>query len=143
MAIRIIDLQNYDERLPEAFARLVPQLSATAPIPDEQRLRNLVESPTTHLLIAEDDTTNEIVGTLTLVLFEIPTYRKAWIEDVITDEASRGRGVGRALVERAMETAREERADGIYLTSRASRVVARALYRKCGFEIVDTTLFRK
>ena len=142
MAIQITDLQSYDARLEEAFARLVPQLSTTAPCPDEQRLRHLVEDNRTHLLIAEDDATGEIVGTLTILFYEIPTCRKAWIEDVITDEAYRGHGIGRALVERALQIAREGQADGVYLTSRASRIAARALYQKCGFGVVDTTLFK-
>ena len=142
MAIRITNLQQYDARLVEAFARLIPQLSATAPLPDEHRLRALVESPTTHLLIAEDEASGEIVGTLTLVLYEIPTCRKAWIEDVVTDESVRGQGVGRALVERAIELARSLGVGSLNLTSRPSRVAARKLYAKCGFGEVDTTVFR-
>jgi ribosomal protein S18 acetylase RimI-like enzyme len=53
-----------------------------------------------------------------------------------------GQGIGRALVERAVEMANDYGADGIYLTSRPSREVARALYRKVGFEEVPTTVFR-
>ena len=79
---------------------------------------------------------------LTLVLFDIPTYCKAWIEDVITDSNYRGQGIGRALVERAIEMAKELGADSVNLTSRPSREVARALYRKVGFEEVPTTVFR-
>ena len=38
-----------------------------------------------------------IVGSLTLVMYRIPTGLKAWIEDVVVDEAARGHGVGEAL----------------------------------------------
>lgn len=142
MAIRITDLRTYDARLVEAFARLVPQLSASAQLPDEAHLRSLVESDTTHLLIAEDEASGAIVGTLTLVLYNIPTSRKAWIEDVVADESVRGQGVGHALVERALSIARAVGVDSVNLTSRPSRIAARQLYARCGFKEVDTTLFR-
>ena len=141
MSIKITEIKHCDKHLIEAFARLAPQLSENAPLPTAERLQRIIDTPTSHLLAAttDDDT---IVGVLTLVFFDIPTYCKAWIEDVITDSDYRGQGIGRALVERAVEMANDYGVDGIYLTSRPSREVARALYRKIGFEEVPTTVFR-
>ena len=84
MNIKITEIEHCDERLIKAFERLTPQLSKDAPIPTAERLQSIISSPTAHLLAA---TTNDgtIVGVLTLVFFNIPTYYKAWIEDVITD----------------------------------------------------------
>ncbi len=141
MSIRITEIEHYDESLLQAFERLAPQLSDDAPMPTAERLQRIIESPTTHLLAATDDNGN-IAGVLTLVFYDIPTYCKAWIEDVITDSEYRGQGIGRALVERALEIARERGADNVNLTSRPSRKVARVLYRKVGFEEVPTTVFR-
>ncbi|MBQ2703462.1 MAG: GNAT family N-acetyltransferase [Alistipes sp.] len=141
MDIKITEIKHYDTTLLQAFERLTPQLSESAPIPTAERLQRIVASPSTHLLAAIDHEDN-IVGVLTLVLFDIPTYCKAWIEDVITDSNYRGQGIGRALVERAIEMAKELGADSANLTSRPSREVARALYRKVGFEEVPTTVFR-
>lgn len=141
MNIKIAEIEHCDEILIKAFERLTPQLSEDAPIPTAERLQRIVESPTTHLLAATDED-GTIAGVLTLVFFDIPTYCKAWIEDVITDSAYHGRGIGRALVERALEIAKERGADNVNLTSRPSREVARALYCKVGFEEVPTTVFR-
>jgi ribosomal protein S18 acetylase RimI-like enzyme len=141
MEIKITEIKHYSEHLFHAFERLTPQLSESAPIPTAERLQRIVESPSTHLLAAIDNNGN-IAGVLTLVLFDIPTYCKAWIEDVITDHEYRGQGFGRALVEYAIEMAKESGADSVNLTSRPSREVARALYRKVGFEEVPTTVFR-
>ena len=141
MSIKITEIEHCDERLIKAFEQLAPQLSESAPIPTAERLQRIIASPTTHLLAAVD-TEGKIAGVLTLVFFDIPTYCKAWIEDVITDSECRGQGIGRALVERAVEMANEYGVDGIYLTSRPSREIARALYRKVGFEEVPTTVFR-
>ena len=54
------------------------------------------------LLVARDDD-DAIVGMLTLALFRLPTGVRAWIEDVVVDEAARRLGAGRALVEVALE----------------------------------------
>ena len=48
-------------------------------------------SPATDLFIAIDDG-GTIVGMATLVTFRIPTGLRAWIEDVVVDEAGRGPG---------------------------------------------------
>ena len=47
-------------------------------------------------------------GVATLAVFPIPTARRAWIEDVIVDEPSTGKGVGAALTE-AMSSRRTGR----------------------------------
>jgi ribosomal protein S18 acetylase RimI-like enzyme len=141
MSIKIAEIEHYSDALLHAFERLAPHLSENAPIPTTERLQRIIESPTTHLLAATTED-GAIVGVLTLVFFDIPTYCKAWIEDVITDSEHRGQGIGRALVERAIEMAKAKGADSVNLTSRPSREVARALYRKVGFEEVPTTVFR-
>ena len=82
-----------------------------------------------------------IVGILTLVWYDAPSGRKAWIEDVVVDAAARGCGAGRALVEAAQRLSREIGADRLMLTSNPRRTAARALYRKCGFNEAETTVF--
>ena len=93
-----------------------------------------------HIFAAEND--GVIVGMLTLAIVDIPTGRKAWIEDVVVDETARGLHIGQALVERAKDEAIKLGAKKIYLTSNPSRKAAHALYNKCGFEEYDTSLFR-
>lgn len=82
-----------------------------------------------------------IVGVLTLVWYDAPSGRKAWIEDVVVDSTARGSGAGHALVEAAQRLAREIGADRLMLTSNPRRTAARALYRKCGFNEAETTVF--
>ena len=126
--------------LVEAFARLVPQLSRSSPVPSEEDLAEIVSSPTTVLLVARDG--DDIVGSLTLVLFRIPTGVRAWIEDVVVDEAVRGRGVGEALSREALRRAAAAGARTVDLTSRPSREAANRLYRRLGFEIRETNVYR-
>ena len=83
-----------------------------------------------------------IIGTLTLVMFPLPTGLRAWIEDVVVDEAARGQGVGAALTVEALRLAREAGARTVDLTSRPSREAAGRLYERAGFQLRDSRLYR-
>ena len=120
MTVRIVEVDEVTPDLVEAFERLTPQLSKSNPPPTEAELRELVESPATLLLMAVDDG-GRYVGTLTLVLFRIPTGLRAWIEDVIVDESVGGQGIGKALTREALIRAEAAGAKTVDLTSRPSR----------------------
>ena len=135
--------------LVEAFARLVPQLSSSSPPPSAEQLAEIVASPSTVLLVArlggegeEQGRGGAIVGTLTLVLFRIPTALRAWIEDVVVDESVRGRGVGEALNRAALDRAAAAGARTVDLTSRPSRAAANRLYQRLGFVERETNVYR-
>jgi ribosomal protein S18 acetylase RimI-like enzyme len=124
----------------EAFARLLPQLSSSAPPLDQAALDALVDCPANTVLIARCDTA--ITGTLTLVMFPVPTGLRAWIEDVVVDESARGQGIGELLTLEALRRAREAGARTVDLTSRPSRVAAGRLYERLGFTVRDSRLYR-
>ena len=79
---------------------------------------------------------------LTLVIFPIPSGVRAWIEDVVVDEAGRGRGVGELLNRFALELAKQEGARTVDLTSRSSREAANRLYQRIGFQPRATNIYR-
>jgi ribosomal protein S18 acetylase RimI-like enzyme len=139
--VQITESTTVSDELVEAFTRLVPQLSSSAPAPTREELEAIVSSPATRLLLARDDA-GAITGSLTLVVFRIPTGVRAWIEDVVVDEAARGQGVGEALVGEAIKRASQEGARTLDLTSRPSREAANSLYEKVGFEQRDSTVYR-
>ena len=124
-----------------AFARLIPQLSRSSPPPDERELREVVDTPGTVVLVARNED-GTVLGSLTLVTFRIPTGMRAWIEDVVVDEAARGRGVGDALNRAALDAARDRGCRTVDLTSRPSREAANRLYQRLGFEARDTNVYR-
>ena len=139
--MQITQATTVSDELLAAFARLVPQLSSSAPPPTREELEAIVSSPATRLLLAHDPT-GAIMGSLTLVVFRIPTGVRAWIEDVVVDEAARGQGVGEALVSEAIARASQEGARTLDLTSRPSRVAANTLYEKVGFKQRDSSVYR-
>lgn len=125
-----------------AFARLAPQLSRSSPAPGPEELDEIVRSPATVLLVARHGEPPEIVGTLTLVVFRIPTGLRAWVEDVVVDDSVRGQGVGSALTRDAVRRAEAAGARTVDLTSRPSREAANRLYRRLGFELRETNVYR-
>jgi ribosomal protein S18 acetylase RimI-like enzyme len=139
-AVAVDEAVAVSDELVAAFARLVPQLSRSSPVPGEAELAEIVASPATVLLVAREADT--IVGSLTLVVFRIPTGVRAWVEDVVVDESARGRGVGEALSREALRRAAAAGARTVDLTSRPSREAANRLYRRLGFELRDTNVYR-
>jgi ribosomal protein S18 acetylase RimI-like enzyme len=91
------------------------------------------------LLAKVDDV---IVGSLTLVIFHIPTGIRAWIEDVVVDVDARGKGVGEALNTFALTEAKRQGATTVDLTSRPSREAANRLYQRLGFKARETNVYR-
>jgi ribosomal protein S18 acetylase RimI-like enzyme len=141
-AIEIERAARVDAELVSALRRLVPQLSSSAPAPTVDQLREMIESPCTTVLLARTRAGGDIVGSLTLVVFRIPTGVRAWIEDVVVDSSARGRGVGEALSREALRLAVEKGARTVELTSRPSRAAANRLYRRLGFVERETSVYR-
>lgn len=134
--ISIYELLEADDKYVEAVNRLLGQLSSTPRCFSMASLEAIVSSGNSHLLLAEVD--GKVAGMLTLSHYLAPTGMKMWIEDVVVDEAMRGRSLGRRLVERAVEYARTLGPGTLMLTSRPSREAANALYRSCGFTFKET-----
>jgi len=131
------------DELVDAFTRLIPQLSSSNPPPTAAEVAAMVRSDASVVLVARvGGDVGPVVGSLTLALFRIPTGVRAWIEDVVVDEAARGRGVGEALTLHALDRARAAGARTVDLTSRPSREAANRLYRRLGFTERDTNVYR-
>jgi len=141
MGVRVVEVGDVTEPVVAAVARLVTQLSRSAPPLDRSAVARIVEHDATTLLVAEDDD-GAVLGTLTLAVFPIPSGVRAWIEDVVVDEAARGRGVGEALSRRAVQIALAAGARTVELTSRPSREAANRLYLRLGFEVRETNVYR-
>jgi ribosomal protein S18 acetylase RimI-like enzyme len=140
VTVHVEVLREVTDEAVEAFRRLTPQLSSSADPPDHRALNRIVSSSASTLLIARSG--DEITGTLTLVMFPIPTGIRAWIEDVIVDEAARGQGIGEILTTEALNLAKAAGARTVDLTSRPSREAAGRLYERVGFKSRTTRHYR-
>lgn len=125
-----------------ALQHLVPQLGAHKVPPKPEELAALLASEGCTLLIARDpDEYGRMIGMLCLNVYRVPTGVRSIIEDVVVDEAMRGKGVGEALMRHALDLARQAGASGVSLTSRPERVAANRLYQSMGFELRKTNAY--
>lgn len=142
MSVEVSVASEVTDEIVAAFAHLIPQLSSSSPAPTKEFLQSIASHEACHLLLARDTETGQIYGSLTLVVFPIPTAVRAWIEDVVVDDAARGQGAGAALNSFALELARSLGAKTVDLTSRPSREAANRLYQRLGFELRQTNCYR-
>ncbi len=97
----------------------------------EESLEESLGNPNSYFFVATDaeDKTIGYIGTYIV-------RDEAYVTNVAVTESERGRGVGRALVERAVENARACNASFISLEVRLSNAAAVSLYKSVGFESV-------
>jgi RimJ/RimL family protein N-acetyltransferase len=113
-------------------------IAGEVPIDRDERLarwRRSLDDPSAAQLLARDDQGN-LIGSLGLTV-------QRGIADLgmLVHPGWRGRGVGSALLRRAIGWARDQGAHKMVLTVWPHNLTARALYRKFGFE--DEALLRR
>ena len=136
----IFKVTEATEEHAQAIERLLPQLSSSQHTFTLAHLQRLAACESTHLFLLQ--TQGAVVGMLTLCSALSPTGLKMWIEDVVVDASQRGRSLGRALVEHAIEYVRSNHPEAtLMLTSRPARVAANALYRSAGFTPKETNVY--
>lgn len=124
----------------KGLARLLPQLNAQLPIPTMERLQAIMADPASTLLVARDG--EEIVGTITLIIYTTPFWIKGRLDEVVVDESARGKGVGTALVKASLEIAREKGVEVVELQSGIQREAANRFYPSLGFKLRETNVYR-
>jgi GNAT superfamily N-acetyltransferase len=109
----------YQEPLPESYRNAFLEINA-----DKNNFLAVVEE------------NGVIIGTLQLTFISYLTYqggKRALIEGVRIDESYRGKGLGKKLIEWAIEKAREQGCHMIQLTTDKTRPEALEFYKNLGF----------
>ena len=140
-AYTIEHVAQFDSALIAPIADMLAQLTAREYPFGEQELRAIVEDTASKLFVMRDD--ERIMGMLTLGHYTSPTGRKVWVEDVVVSADYRGKGLGRRLINHAIEYCRENLSPcTLMLTSNPARVAANELYRTSGFEPKQTNVYK-
>lgn len=124
----------------EAVVHLLGQLTTRAVTYTEEDYRKQLAMPNSPLFLLLDNDT--VIGMLTVGIYLSPTGSKAWIEDVVVDNAYRGRGLGKQLVIHAIDYCKTQGVDTLMLTSKPKRIAANALYQSLGFERKETNAYK-
>ena len=144
----VIQLDVVTEVTPEllqALDTLMPQLGADLHGPDAAHLQRVLDTPGLTMLIARDTSPEgggRIVGTLSLLVYHMPSHTLSLFEDVVVDRAARGRGIGALLVQEGLRLARAAGAVQTDLLSNDRRAAAIRLYERHGFRRFVTNVFR-
>ena len=141
MIIREIKEQDF-----EGLMRLYSQLTGT-PVPEKdeeltQLWQTVLEDKNHHVIVAEKD--GQLIATCVCVI--IPNLTKhhrpyAFIENVVTDEAYRGQGVGSACLEYAKELAEKENCYKMMLMTGCKKESVYRFYEKAGYNSEDKIAF--
>lgn len=124
----------------QAIKKLLQQLTTRdVKFSVEEYIKQL-ESPNSPLFLLSDN--NNVIGMLTIGLYFSPTGSKAWIEDVVIDNAYRGCGLGKKLVSYAIDYCKSQGIETLMLTSNPSRIAANSLYCTLGFKIKETNVYK-
>ena len=130
------------DELMDAITRLMPHLKLKYSLPTRSEIEALVDSKASILLVVRHPGENSpIVGMLTLLIYRVPSGVRAHIEDLVVDEAMRGRGIGEKLVRHALAVALEAGANGVALTTNPRREAANRLYQRVGFKRWETNVY--
>lgn len=123
-------LETLSEADAKSLAALARQLSPDAHT-DIHALQKAIRQGTTLVFVLRRRL--RIVASATAVRYSTPTGGHCRIEDVVVDERLRGKGLGRAVMDGTLAALRAMNVRHVELTSRPSRIAARALYRSLGF----------
>jgi len=84
---------------------------------------------------SEDSTLVRVVGYAGLSKHRMSVQGD--IQTIAVDPAHRGQGLGRLLMQKLLETARNQNTEFVFLEVRADNPVAQALYQSLGFKVID------
>src|ERR1700682_159304 len=135
ISVRPVTPQDYDQWLPlwDGYNAFYGRSGATALAPEITRMtwaRFFDAYESVHGLVAESDV--QLLG-LTHYLFHRSTTAiepVCYLQDLFTSNAARGRGIGRALINRVYEQARLAGSSRVYWQTHQTNLTAMQLYDK-------------
>lgn len=140
----------------EALAHIASELNVmhARALPDRFRVasdalptdyfHSLIDSENATILLAERD--GDVLGYAILHIKEAPPIpvsmprRFAFLSDVVVDEAEQGQGIGRLLMDAAVEWAREQSVSSLELGVFEFNEAAIAFYQHLGFQTTKRTM---
>jgi ribosomal protein S18 acetylase RimI-like enzyme len=124
----------------EALGQLLAQVSSRAAPLTAERVREVLRTPSTSVLVARLD--GKIVGMALLLTLTTLSGDTGYVEEVAVDQAARGQHISTALMRALLDLAARKGLRFVDLTSRPSRDTANHLYRSLGFRLRETNCYR-
>lgn len=114
---------------------LLPFIPANAAMTaDEVVAASVRFRESTNLDVLVADSGDQVIGFLVLSFVSTLTGLRAWIDDVVVDPTHRRQGIGKALVEAAIQRSSRRGATHLFMDTSRGNPHAQEFYAACGFE---------
>lgn len=137
MTIEILHKFELNEPIQTQIKKLYKQLNASI----EQRPLHQILQEDNHVIVAICKEGDNIIGIALLAMYKVISGYRGMVEDVVVDAEQRGRGIGRKLMEKLLEEAKNRDLDEILLFSGHHRTPAIKLYKSLGFTLRESGLY--
>ena len=107
-----------------------------------ETLKRTLVGQKAHIVTLWTDNKKTLVGIGMLTVRQHMLRKVAHIDEVVVDEAYRGRGFGKIIVGALIDLARSASVHHIDLSTRSHRFAAIGLYKSLGFQKSETNCFR-
>lgn len=138
--VEISVLVEADAGTVEVLGQLLAQVSSSDLVLHADRVREVLRTPSTSILVARLD--GKIVGMALLLTLTTLARTTGYVEEVVVDQAARGQHVSTALMTALLDLAASKGIEFVDLTSRPARRVANGLYQSLGFKLRETNCYR-
>lgn len=116
-----------------AVQRLVFQMDKTAEVKEQSLYRAVLNG---YVSMVKDG--DALVGMGWIFPRQTLLRNQAVVEDMVVDEAYRGKGYGEKILRDIIDWAKKNNIEVIELTTHPGRIAANSLYKKCGFVLHET-----
>lgn len=137
MTIEPLKSSEINETVEERAHDLFTQLNATL---TQRPLRQLFSDGNEVFVVCCKDQ-GEIIGMASMAIYTVISGYKGMVEDVVVDSNHRGKGIGRKLMDRLLEEAKQRNLDEVLLFTGHHRTPAINLYKSLGFVLKESGLF--
>ena len=136
MKVQLLTSETITPAFQQQATTLYKQLSEQVKQIDLQTV--FQQDNTTLVYVMEE---GKLLGMASMGNYRVISGIKGWIEDVVVDEAARGRGLGELLIRKLLAVAKEKGYTHVFLFTEAFRVTAIQLYKKLGFQFRDSQIY--
>ncbi|MFD2562783.1 GNAT family N-acetyltransferase [Aquimarina rubra] len=137
MRIDILTKHDLNPLIQEQISKLFRQLGGDK---NQVALGEILEEKN-QITLAYCSENTKIEGIALMGTYKVISGKKGWIEDVVVQADSRGKGIGRKLITKLLEAAKQKNLSEILLFTEDHRTAAIQLYTQLGFKVKDSRIY--
>ena len=139
MKMVLLQPEEWTAHLQEQLTQLYRQLNSEL---TQLPLQAILDgSTTTDVAVCMEQ--GALLGIAMMARYKVISGHKGMIEDVVVDEAHRGKGIGKKLMLLLLSQAKKEGLDDVLLFSGHHRTPAITMYKSLGFTLKNSGLYIK